>query len=152
VKVLIDRLRKAAPQAGPSPAMENVLREIDPKREMPGYGALINDRASVASIWQAVSGAPEGSEIALPEGFTGVGFRFGFASADTIKGDGYFYFRDEEAAEGGRRQIEAALARMCEHFHLNPRVVMEQEGSRLHVVVEASGVQGAIDRVLTKGL
>jgi hypothetical protein len=152
VKSIIDRLKKAAPLSGPSAAMEHVLREIDPQREMPGYGALINDRASVASIWQAVSGAPEGSEIALPENFTGVGFRFGFATADSIKGDGYFYFRDEEAAEGGRRQIEEAISRMCSHFHLKPQVVVEQQGSRLHVLVEATGVQDAIDHILTKGL
>src|SRR5262249_35712613 len=85
VRSLIDRLRKSAPQQGPSDAMQDVLHELDPQRELPGYGALINDRASVASIWQAVSGAPEGAEIALPENFKGVGFRFGFMSADIIK-------------------------------------------------------------------
>ena len=153
VKALIDRLKKAAPeQGGPSEAMQDVLRELDPERKHPGYGALINDRASVASLWQTVSGAPEGAELALPENFTGVGFRFGFASEDIIKGDGYFYFGDEEAAQGGSRQIEAAIQRLCAHFHLKPRVVLEQQGSRLHVVVEARGVQDAIDRVLTKGL
>jgi hypothetical protein len=152
VKSLIDRLRKAEPEQGLSREMEDVLREIDPQRELPGYGALINDRASVASIWQAVSGAPEGAEIALPENFKGVGFRFGFASADIIKGDGYFYFGDEEAAEGGSRQIEAAILRMCAHFRLKPHIVLEQQGSRLHVVVEAGGVQSAIDHLLTKGL
>jgi hypothetical protein len=152
LRSLIDRLKKAAPEAVPSRAMEDVLHELDPRRELPGTGALLNDRASVASLWQMVSGAPEGAEIALPENFKGVGFRFGFISADIIRGDGYFYFGDEEAAAGGMHQIEAAIQRMCAHFHLKPQLALEQQGSRLHVVVEAHGVQGAIDHLLTKGL
>jgi hypothetical protein len=153
VKSLIDKLKKASADEGPSDSMSDVLRELDGSEPpLPGAGALLNDRASVASLWQMVSGAPEGAEISLPENFRGVGFRFGFASADVIKGDGYFYFGDEEAAQGGTRQIEAAIQRLCAHFRLEPQVILEQQGSRLHVVVEARGVQRAIDHLLTKGL
>ena len=153
VKALIDRLKKAAPDEGPSDPMSDVLSGLDDAEgEMPGYGALLNDRASVASLWQLISGAPEGAEIALPENFSGVGFRFGFVSADAIRGDGYFYFGDEEAAQGGTRQIEAAIQRLCAHFRLKPQVVIEQQGSRLYVVVEAQGVQSAIDHLLSEGL
>jgi len=152
VKTLIDRLKKSAPHEGPSEPMNDVLGELEPRQDLPGFGALLNERASVASLWQMLAGAPEGAEIALPENFKGVGFRFGFVSADVIRGDGYFYFGDEEAAQGGTRQIDAVIQRLCAHFRLKPQVVIEAQGSRLHVVVEASGVQEAIDHLLSRGL
>jgi hypothetical protein len=152
VRMLIDRVKGAALSARPSDSIEAVLRDVDPRREMPGYGALVNDRASLASIWQELTGAPEGSGIALPDSFEGVGFRFGFSSADTLRGDGYFYFGDEEAAAGGQHQLETAIMTMFSHLRLSPNVAIEQEGSRLHVTVEARGVQAAIDHFMTKGI
>ena len=44
---------------------------VDPGGEMPGFGAIVNDRRSLAAVWQLGTGAPEGSEIALPEEFDG---------------------------------------------------------------------------------
>ena len=125
------------------------MQDVDPRSEMPGYGALVNERTSLASLWQMVTGAPEGSEISLPDTFEGVGFRFGFASADVLRGDGFFYFQDEEAAAGAVPQLQAAVSRMCNHFRLKPTIEIRQEGSRLHVAVEARGVQLAIDHYLT---
>lgn len=153
IHLLIDRLETPGGVAGsPSDVMQSVLKDIDPEREMPGYGALINDKASLASIWRIVTGAPQGSEIALPQDFEGAGFRFGFASDDVVRGDGYFYFKDEEAAAGSVEQIEAAISRMFARYRLKPRIDIQQEGSRLRVEVEASGLQAGLDHYFVKGL
>jgi len=130
VKSLIDRLKKAAPEQGA------LARHAGrPSRAGPGAPAsrlrCAHQRPRLGCEPLAGGlGRPRRAEVALPENFTGVGFRFGFASEDIIKGDGYFYFGDEEAAQGGSRQIEAAIQRLCAHFHLKPRVVLEQQGSR----------------------
>jgi hypothetical protein len=152
IMLLIDRIEAATASSGVlSEKMEAVLEDIDPEQQMPGYGALVNDKASLASIWRLVTDAPPGSEIVLPEEFEGAGFRFGFVSADAVRGDGYFYFHDEEAAAGSVPQIEDAIMRTFARYHLKPRVEIEQEGSRLRVNVEAGGLQAGIDRYFAKG-
>jgi hypothetical protein len=150
IKVLIDRLKNVTVSGKPSERMEGVLKDIDPRREMPGYGAIVNDKATMAGIWRLVTSAPEDSEIAIPEQFEGAGFRFGFASADVVHGDGYYYFEDEEAAAGATDQIEAAITRMGTHFHLRTKVDVQQEGRRLRVSVEADGLQSALDHYFPK--
>lgn len=153
VELLIDRIKNVVAAGKPSDKMEAVLKDIDPRREMPGCGGLVNDPASGTSlggIWRLVTDAPEGSEIALPPTFGGAGFRFGFVSADAVSGDGYFYFQDEEAAAGASDELESAILRMFGHYHLKPKVDIQQEGSRLHVSVEATGLQSALDQYFPK--
>ena len=145
IRVLIDRLKRAAGTAEPSERLQAMMRDLETKQDLPGYAALINEKTSLASIWRMVTGAPEGSEIALPGSFEGAGFRFGLASADSLRGDGFFYFEDEEAAAGALPQLETALRRVFAHFRLKSKVGVEQEGSRLRVSVEAQGIQRALD-------
>lgn len=149
---IIDRLQSATASSGaPARTMQTVLEDIDPGREMPGYGALVNDKASLASIWRMATGAPPGSEIVLPRDFEGAGFRFGFASADVVRGDGFFYFHDEEAAAGSAAQIEAAISKLCARYRLKPRIDIHQEGSRLRVEVEGGGLQAGLDQYFARG-
>ena len=114
---------------------------------MPGFGAILNNRKSVATVWQLGTGAPEGSEVSLPDEFEGVGFRFEVKSKDKIRGDGFFYFEDEEAAAGSQEALRSGLSRLFSHFELRPKVALHQDGSRLAVSVEVNGVQAALDRL-----
>ncbi len=151
VRLLIDRLDRSASPAGLSQRMAEVLKDVDPMRELPGFGALVNDRESLASLWRMATGAPEGSGIELPGAFEGMGFRFGFGSADTIRGDGYAYFRDEEAAAGSIENLQTAIPKLFGHFGLKARPVIEQQGRRLRIEIDARGVQAALDRYFPKG-
>jgi len=150
IHLLIDRLLDGAPSAGPSNAMRSFLRDIEPRQAMPGQGALVNDRASLASLWQMATGAPRGAEIELPADFEGMGFRFGFRSADVIHGDGYMYFTDEEAAAGGVPLLDEAIPKLFRHYGFDAKSEIEQQGRRLHVAVTGTGLQKAIDRYFVK--
>lgn len=147
VRLLIDRLKTPAGGGRPSDLLAACSVGVDPSGEMPGFGAILNDRKSIATLWQMGTGAPEGAEVALPEEFVGVGFRFGVASADALRGDGYFYFEDEEAASGSKEALSSGLSQLFSHFRLEPNVALYQEGRRLRVVIEAKGVQAALDRL-----
>jgi hypothetical protein len=146
IRSLIDRIGEPNRSASPSAPMKAVLKDVDPRAEMPGYGALVNDPDSLAALWQLATGAPEGSEIELPGSFEGMGFRFGFSSLDSIKGDGYVYFADDAAAEGAVPLIQDAIPRLFSHFGLKASAVIEPEGRRLRIDVLATGLQAALDR------
>ena len=150
IHVLIDRLKAPSGSNRCTEIMGACIQGVDPGGEMPGFGGIINERKSLATVWQLGTGAPEGAEIALPDDFEGVGFRFGVASADKINGDGSFYFNDEEAAAGSREALETGLSRLFTHVGLKADVDVRQEGSRLAVSVEAMGVQAALDRFFAK--
>lgn len=149
IKLLIDRVKASGGASRPSAALFACIQGVDPGGEMPGFGGIVNDRKSIATVWQLGTGAPAGSEVALPDEFEGVGFRFGIASADSLRGDGYFYFTDEEAAAGASEALKSALMRLLSHYGLRPEISLRQEGSRLAVAVEAKGVQVALDGFFT---
>jgi hypothetical protein len=147
VRAIIDRLRQTADRGQPAEALAHCMSEIDPAEEMPGLGAVVNDRGAVGALWRMATGAPEGAEIALPEDFVGAGFRFTVVSADVVKGDGSFYFGDEEAAAGGVEVLRPAFDRLLRHIGLDPSLALRREGSRVRVAVEARGVQKGLDHL-----
>ena len=151
IRLAIDRLE--AGEGGARNLPEDLVRCIqglDPGREMPGFGAIVNDKKALATVWQIVTGAPEGAEVPLPHEFQGVGFRFKIASADSLHGEGTFYFQDEEVAAGAADALWSGLTRAFSHFGLKPDVDVRPEGSRLEVRVDARGVQAALDRVFAR--
>ena len=150
IRLIIERLKGMSGASRPSERLKMCIQGVDPSDEMPGFGGILNDRKSIAAVWQLGTGAPEGSEVALPDDFAGVGFRFAIASADAIRGDGYFYFQDEGAAAGSDEELRSGLARLFEHYGLKPQVSVRQDGSRLTVRVEAKGVQAALDRFFAR--
>lgn len=150
VRLVIDRIKAGRAGGDPSERVRSMIRDVDPDSLMPGFGALLNDSASLSSVWRIVTGSSDDNEVMLPEEFEGLGFRFGLSSPDTLSGGGYAYFRDEESATSAKSLLDGAIPALLRHMGLNGVPVIEQEGRRLRIDIQATGVQVALDRIFLR--